>query len=149
MESNQSKTRSKTDGNKKITKEFEKTAENLETQEMDETQETSLRFFFQQLFDIGDLIGTIVIFGLLRLFKINPAADLSLKQSWMFTIGLLAEFVAEIIWTILIIPLIKKFTVMKDFKPSGAAIPVFKKEVIYLLVLSIMTYPMTMFMIIS
>lgn len=65
----------------------------------------------------------------------------------MFIIVILIEILLEFLWTLISVPLIRKITILKEFRPSVAALPMIKKDIAYLAVLSIMTYPMMLFMI--
>ena len=73
--------------------------------------------------------------------------DFTLEHVWLFIIEIGIEFILEILWTILIIPVIKKHTILKNFSPSASARLIIEKELGYLAVMSIITYPMMLFMI--
>lgn len=120
--------------------------ETEEQKQMSENEEVSLKFFIQQLLDIGDLFGTFIIFIVLREMDAGTFAQLKRDHARLFMIEVGGEIILEFIWMLSIIPLIKRFTMIKDFKPSAAALPVLKKDLIYLALLSIITYPTTLYM---
>ena len=68
-------------------------------------------------------------------------------HAWVFVGEVGAEFVIEIIFSLLIIPIIRKHTVLKEFNPTSAAKGTIKVEIVYLAFLSIITYPLMLFMI--
>lgn len=112
-------------------------------------QEVSLKFFFQQLLDTGDLIGTLIIFGILRWLDEGDIGELTTEHSWLFVYEVAAEFLIEILWMLTMIPTIRRMTVLKEFRPSAGAKDNLSKDIVYLSLLSIMTYPMMLFMILK
>ncbi|CAI2359834.1 unnamed protein product [Moneuplotes crassus] len=142
-----------------------------------ETEEVSLKFFLQQLLDIGDLFGTLIIFMIMRgidlsknvgttsfmgsfshfqqpcahcasmaFFYKSTFSDYSDEHDKLFVIEVISEIICELIWTVSIIPLIKMFTMFKNFCPSAAALPVLRKELAYFALVSTLAYPLMLFL---
>ena len=112
-------------------------------------RDVSYKFFFQQTFDIGDAIGALIIIVLLRTLEKPPLKEKEHSQYQLLFWEVIIECILELIFTMLARPIIRKVTVLSDFSPSKYAKCVLKKNLIYFSLLSIITYPLLLFIVIN
>ena len=67
-------------------------SEEFGTQIGSKTEQESLKFFMQQLLDIGDILGALLVFLILRFMDKAPISNLSSSQANLF----IGEVVAEL-----------------------------------------------------
>ena len=116
-----------------------------EDENLEKTKEVSIKFFTQQLLDIGDILGALIIVVLLKKLSKGPVNNISFDEFKIFVIELSVEFICELIFTLIIWPLIRKWTILKEFEPTKTAKVLVFKNIGWYILLSILTYPMLLF----
>ena len=100
--------------------------ETLEVKHKDEdieelNEEIAEKFYFHQLFDIGDILGFWGVVILLKLFKKDPINSIPNSTFYIFIGELIVELVLEWIFSLILSPIVRKVTDMKNFEPSRSA----------------------------
>mmetsp|Transcript_41284 Transcript_41284/g.39756 ORF Transcript_41284/g.39756 Transcript_41284/m.39756 type:complete len:118 (+) Transcript_41284:730-1083(+) len=80
----------------------------------------SYKFFFIQINDLCDLISVLGLIYLMKQFNIGFVADLTDDKVKKYVAQSSIECVLELIYTILVPFLVRKFTIYKFFYPSVA-----------------------------
>ena len=95
------------------------------------------------------VLGALIIVLILKGLSKGAIGDLSSEQFQVFVVELSVEFWWELIFSISIKPIIRKFTVLKTFEPSKVAKTILIKNIGYFILLSIMTYPLLLYVMLS
>ena len=87
---------------------------NHEIEDIEElTEEIAEKFYFHQLFDIGDILGVWGVVIILKLFNKAPINSIPDSTFYLFIGELIVEFILEWIFSWILSPIVRKVTDLK------------------------------------
>jgi hypothetical protein len=113
------------------------------------TIEQSQKFFYQQFLDFWDILAALIIVIILRQFDDNSVSELKSKFYILFIFESSAELVWEAIFTVLILCITNRWTVLKDFSPLKFTKKGFKENLVYFTVSSLLIFPLFIYIMFS
>lgn len=112
-----------------------------------QTIEQSQKFFFQQFLDSWDILAALVIVVILRTLGENIVSDLDDRFFYLFLIESGIELGLEALFTILAPWMVVKWTILEDFSPIKHTKKIFKDNIVYFTISSLLIFPLFIYII--